>query len=571
MRFLKFTWYLLPLITACTQQPSTTIQPLDFDEVSVGGELNARLMRNFDRLEEEKYQPEHVFLTNEQSGWWPGDTEGRTVLGLVMDARATGRTPKYLDQILALFPAKMNERGYFGDVYPDSLVDEQQLSSNGWVLRGLCEYYLWKKDTAVLSMINRMVDHLVLQTAGFHSVYPIDPSKRDHAGAHSGTRVDRAMGKWILSTDIGCDFIFMDGVIQAYAITGRAEMKPIIEEMIEVFKKIDVEAIKAQTHATLTGVRGLIRYFELTGDSALLQLAEQRYQTYRRVGMTENYENYNWFGRPQWTEPCAIVDSYLAAMQLWQHTTKQGYIDDAQKIYYNALSFAQRFNGGFGTQKCSGAHDHQLTVDVQEAHWCCTMRGGEGLARVAQYTAFSQGADLIITNFRDAKINRQLEDGSMQLTMMSNYPFENSLKLKVSNMPNKKARIKLAIPSWMIPENLTVNNKPIMFEVQNGLLCICQSLTPNSEVVFNYRLTSGSIATENPNSLQGLHKFFYGPLLLARPDTVEVLAKADAAVTKLSDFTYLVGTDTLHTVYHLMDSTVVTTPVPFSCKLLFQK
>ena len=75
---------------------------VSFENVKVGGELRDRLMRNFNRLEETKYQPDHVFLTEEESGYWPGDTEGRTILGLVMDARATGRTPLYLDEIIRL-------------------------------------------------------------------------------------------------------------------------------------------------------------------------------------------------------------------------------------------------------------------------------------------------------------------------------------------------------------------------------------------------------------------------------------------------------------------------------------
>ena len=132
---------------------------VSFENVKVGGELRDRLMRNFNRLEETKYQPDHVFLTEEESGYWPGDTEGRTILGLVMDARATGRTPLYLDEIIRRVPANLNELGYMGTIHRDS-VDEQQLSGNGWMLRGLCEYYLWKRDEKLLPVISRMADNL---------------------------------------------------------------------------------------------------------------------------------------------------------------------------------------------------------------------------------------------------------------------------------------------------------------------------------------------------------------------------------------------------------------------------
>ena len=63
--------------------------------------------------------------------------------------------------------------------------------------------------------------------------------------------------------------------------------------------------------------------------------------------MTENHENYNWFDRfDTWTEPCAIIDSYLLAVQLWEHTMKPEYRDDAELIYYNGICHTQRNNGG---------------------------------------------------------------------------------------------------------------------------------------------------------------------------------------------------------------------------------
>lgn len=41
--------------------------------------------------------------------------------------------------------------------------------------------------------------------------------------------------------------------------------------------------------------------------------------------MTENYENFNWFQRPEWTETCAVVDSYQLTLDLWKHTSETKY------------------------------------------------------------------------------------------------------------------------------------------------------------------------------------------------------------------------------------------------------
>ena len=105
---------------------------------------------------------------------------------------------------------------------------------------------------------------------------------------------------------------------------------------------MDVVAIKAQTHATLTGLRAVLRFYAITGDKELLKKVVERYQLYRDLAITENYENYSWTERPGWTEPCAIIDSYLLSVQLWQYTQSQDYVEDAQHIYYNAICHRQR-------------------------------------------------------------------------------------------------------------------------------------------------------------------------------------------------------------------------------------
>ena len=108
-------------------------------EAAVGTEeFVSRVERNARRLESEKYTPDRVFLTDEQSGGWPGDTEGRTVLALVLEEAALGKKARYLDEIVRRIPAHLNERGYMGPVRADGVIDEQQLSGNGWMPRALC-------------------------------------------------------------------------------------------------------------------------------------------------------------------------------------------------------------------------------------------------------------------------------------------------------------------------------------------------------------------------------------------------------------------------------------------------
>ena len=268
---LSFIFFFQFAVSSCRQSDRNTKTvevpcPVGFDQVDIKGELYQRAMKNFDRLETDIYYPENVFPKrhHESSAGWPGDKEGRTILGLVLEAQATHRTPLYLDEMILILPEKLNKKGYLGPIQGDT-IDEQQLSGHGWLLRGLCEYYLWKKDAKVKSIIKGIISNLALPTKGYHKIYPISSAERvANSGGMSGSTTS-VVNNWKLSTDVGCDFIFMDGVVQAYGLFPSVPVKTLIDEMMSRFYEMDLIGIKAQTHATLTGLLAALRYFEITG------------------------------------------------------------------------------------------------------------------------------------------------------------------------------------------------------------------------------------------------------------------------------------------------------------------
>ncbi|RQP17440.1 MAG: hypothetical protein EAS52_08725, partial [Parapedobacter sp.] len=165
------------------------IKPVPYEKLRVHGELETRSLRNFDRLESDIYTPDNVFPVAHEgvSAGWPGDYEGRIILGLTLQAQAMHREPKYLSELIDRIDTRVNEKGYLGPVMQDSIL-EQQLSGHGWFLRGLCENYEWKKDERVKRHIQDIITNLALPTRGYHKLYPIDPDQRLHdVGEASGT------------------------------------------------------------------------------------------------------------------------------------------------------------------------------------------------------------------------------------------------------------------------------------------------------------------------------------------------------------------------------------------------
>ncbi len=531
-------------------------EPVSSIRLSSASELDARLAASWRRLHEEKYHPDNVFLTNEQSHYWPGDTEGRTVLALTKLAQATGLEPVHLDEILRRFPEKMNSRGYFGDIAPEGICDEQQLSSHGWVLRGLCEHYQWRPSVEVGEMIQGIVTNLVLPTKGKHRRYPIDPTEREHGGSYSGSRRNAVKDGWVLSTDIGCDYIFMDGVIHAYTLFPSTELRAVIDEMTARFLQLDLAAVKAQTHATLTGLRGLLRYHSIHPDASLLEAVEERYALYRRLAITENYENYNWFDRPTHTEPCGIVDSFMVATQLWQATGNHEYLEDAHLIFYNGIAATQRSNGGFGCNECLGSNGGYLRSKVYEAHWCCTMRGAEGLAAACHSGFFQEGNRLYVTGYLPSRVSLKTSEGVCELEMTCEYPFgaKTEIAITESNMASP-AELRFFVPRFAECLAVRVNGHEVDRTPIDGFVRVPIDPQAGTRVGIELKPCSRWESPINKHTPGSYAVLAYGPLLLGAPGPPSGQIDADE-VEHLGGRRFRSGTQALNSVYRLLNPDV---------------
>ncbi len=486
-------------------------ETIGLENIRVQGDLQKRLLRNFDRLESLRFQPvEEVGCFRQAEYGWPGDMEGRTLLSLALLEQTVDRKAVYLPKMLAVLPSRLNDKGFFGEDFAPKC-DEQQLSGHGWYLRGLCEYYLSSRQPQVKKMIRDVVENLVIPTKGKYKKYPIDPAERQKDyGSYSGT-VIQEQGSWRLSSDIGCVFIFMDGVVQSAEVLDRKDLYPIIEEMIDRFLETDLVSIKAQTHATLTGLRGLLRYARTTDRQDLVVEAEKRFALYLTEASTENHMNYNWFGRPTHTEPCAIVDAFMVTVQLWQMTGKSRYLEEAHKIYYNGICHAQRANGGFGLEECSGSQDVFLKMKAPEAWWCCTMRGSEGLTRAAEYSFMHKDEMLVLPFFSNGLI--RFEQGEYEIKTA--YPYEGKVIVRALKKSKSGKGISFFKPSWAGKFELTLNGKPQAALEKDGFAVYENPLQSGDTLIYTFEQKPYFAPTHNQHTIIGFQKIYYGPLLLA--------------------------------------------------------
>lgn len=341
-------------------------------------ELQDRIALNYRRLSTGDYYSIDEIFAPEDYDWY-GDKEGRALLAFLCHYKISGKAIPCMEQMLAQMNEHLNPQGYFGPIWEQE-IQEQQLSGHSWLLRGLCEHYEIFGDDFSLQAVRRITENLYLPIRGRFSSYPIERSLAKEGGV-SGSQIGILDG-WILSSDVGCAFMSIDGLSHAYKITKDPRIKALLDEMTAVYLSIDKVALQAQTHCTLTAARGMVRMYQETGDEAYLSGAKAIAKLYfEGGGMTATYQNLNWWGRPDsWTEPCAIVDSLMLAGELYKLTAEDYYRTLAARIYHNGLATAQRDNGGAGTD--SGvveAGTDTLCMGMYEAFFCCTMRLAEGL------------------------------------------------------------------------------------------------------------------------------------------------------------------------------------------------
>lgn len=486
------------------------MQQLNYEQVEVREELSYRILKNYARLEGIEYRPGRIFNMGKN---WPGDWEGRTRLAWIMLARISGRKPAYLAAVNEMLEQNLNARHYFKKILPEGMADEQQVSGHNWFLRSLLEEYLYTGKEEAAERAKRLVENLYLPLKGMYEKYPYWPDDRNKNGRASGHIEGAAVNGWYLSTDIGCAFMPFDGLSQYFQLFHDERVGELLDEMTDAFRRIDPVACSMQTHAALSAARGMIRYYQCVARKELLTWVEELFDTYIKYGMTENYANYNWFGRPAWTEPCAIVDSYLLAVELFKETGEIQYVRISDRILYNALSHAQRENGGFGCDKCAGSAEAPdiLTVypECYEASWCCSMRGGEGLARAGAQAVLEDEAGYLFLNYVPMRYSSE----NISFSVSTEYPDQGRVDISVEKMSGE------VLLRFYIPQStkkgevkIFINGTAEEGEWKNGLLCIL--LSESGMIRLRFPI---AIHQEEPvkRSLRGKYtSLWYGDLML---------------------------------------------------------
>lgn len=491
------------------QHLRNTIKVVELEDVvPTEGLLLRRTNYTYDMYK--RYTAKHVlslnYSTQPSDHAFPGDTIGRFIMSTTLLSRILHQPePDSLKQVMAALPSMVNTEGYLGWIMPKDRADETGLANIMWC-NGLTEYCRWTKKPAAMAMDRNLVTNVILPVKEAYYYYYV-PEKND------------GKIKWVHCTgDTAQAFGIIDPATRAYSLFPSAELATEINELIRLYRKLDHVQIQAQIHAVLFSTRGILRWYELQGNPEHLEFAESLYRKYRAQAMTENYENYNWFGRPEWTEGCAIVDSLTVALKLWQLTGKSEYLEDAQLILFNGLLANQQGCGGdFGTNNCVGAKDDVLLRHRGSAPFCCSVWGGKGFARSIQYSQFTKPDGLIVTIFGNNLITARLPDGDLTVKQTTGYPFAGGVKFEIiASASNKPRDLQLFMPSWIVPQTVkvSVNGEVIAAQIQKSYLTIRRPMKVGDRIDVAFQQAFRTVLPLYSDRMPGYHRYLYGPLLL---------------------------------------------------------
>jgi hypothetical protein len=481
---------------------------IDLADITIGGILNERAELSFTRLQEAYFCWPSISKVNIVP--FPGDAIGREINGLVLLCMALHHpAPSNLREIMRRLPELQNRDGYLGPVLPDSRANEDVLAAHNGLACGLSEYVMWTQDDQARRMLAHIGDNLFIPASNAIAQYRSDPK--------TPTPVT-----WHLSGgDIGQLFLMLDGITRAYRLNPIPGLKSTIETLIARYRGLDLVAISAQTHSMLSAVSGILRWYDVQHREEDLAFAESLYKQYRDQAMTGTFENYNWFNRPEWTEACAVTDSFLVATELWRLTGKSDYLADAHHILYNGLLPGQTSNGGFGTSPCVGAADKAgRMMDRTDAHneapYCCSMRGAEGLARAIQYGYLLDDDAIVVPFYAESTATLRFADGICVIRQTTRYPHQGQVRLEVIEAGTATTnRLRLFIPPWAVTGTLSlrVNGVRIRPTILHSFATV-DAVRKGDVIELDFQQVSGRQPALHAGKFPNVHCFVCGPLLL---------------------------------------------------------
>ncbi|ESQ92890.1 glycoside hydrolase family 127 protein [Asticcacaulis benevestitus] len=299
----------------------------------------------------------------------------------------------------------------------------------------------------------------------------------------------------------------------AERIRHKAVLDPITEGRDELAGK--------HANTQIPKVIGLARLYELTGEPKHAKAAMFFWETVTRdhsyvIGGNSNFEH---FGEPrklanrlgqQTCEACNTYNMLKLSRHLYGWSGDKRYFDFFERAHLNHIMSQQDPATGmvsYFSPLASGYGRKHSTPDND--FWCCVGSGMESHAKHGESIYWKQGDRILINLYYASTLDAA--DQGVKIDMETAFPYEDTVRLRVSGTAKKPVGLGLRVPDWCAAPVLTRNGVAMTAAPKSGYLLL-DGLKAGDSLTLKLPMTIRSEAMPDDANLIA---FLNGPLVLA--------------------------------------------------------
>jgi uncharacterized protein len=564
MKINRLFYLLLVVMAACNQQPvEEKPTPLFFGDIKPEGWMKAQMqfditegfVGNLDQLVPELILQDDIYgkdrmtkmvklkdvgaITDDNGDWqvqflwWNSETQSNWWDGYIRNAILT-QEPKALEKVKTYVDAKLatqDEDGYIGVYAPDlrykHTTENGELWAQSSLFRGLLAYYEYSKEQRVLTTIEKAVG-LTMKQYPIHASQPFNIEKPYAGVGHGLTFVD-VLHRLFELTD--------DTTYSAYALFlyEDYDQYPLSEVDIQTKNLLDT-AYRFQGHGvhTYEHLRALILASEQSKNPTYKQ-ALAAYLSKLETVITPS-------GAPigdEWIfgkhanadqtgyEYCSLqelIDSYSLLLAT---TGNAIWADKMEHLLFNAAQGARAVDGksiaycktdnsyfmqGALEKENIGKDNHnrfKYSPVHKEVAVCCVPNAGRIYPYYIKSMWSTSAKGLQLNLFGASTLNTTINGQKVQIEQITNYPFEHTIRLKVSIDAPQAFQIAIRKPSWA--ENYSLKSDAKSSE-SSGYIFLEKTWKNGDEITIEFE------ATPQLHTFQTNEQYIsHGPLVYAMP------------------------------------------------------